>query len=197
MVSRSSNTDVKLADFGTARVMGAQHLASTFSGTRYTMAPEVLRCDDMNMDRLSLNDTTTTSRQKYDGRFADVYSCGVVLYTILKASYPKNEMDVKACCENMTSRGNRLLLKLMDSNPIHRPTANDALRWISSSASEPSSPPGLPPGLKKSSNKKPRQRHKTPPRSALKAMKNRAMTDESCIVDEKNSDGDEGMCCVQ
>ena len=25
-----------------------------------------------------------------------MYSCGVVLYTILKASYPKNEMDVKA-----------------------------------------------------------------------------------------------------
>ena len=119
----------------------------------------------------------------YDGRFADVYSCGVVLYTILKASYPKNEMDVKACCENMTSRGNCLLLKLMDSNPIHRPTANDALRWISSSdASEPSSPPGLPPGLKKSSNKKPRQRHKTPPRSALRAMKNRAMTDENSMM---------------
>ena len=40
LVTRTSNTNVKLADFGTARVMSNQHLASTFSGTRYTMAPE-------------------------------------------------------------------------------------------------------------------------------------------------------------
>ena len=33
MVSRSSNTDVKLADFGTARVMGAQ-LGREIFGTR-------------------------------------------------------------------------------------------------------------------------------------------------------------------
>jgi len=198
MKTRKSNTDVKLADFGTARVMAAQHLASTFSGTRYTMAPEVLRCDEISMGRLSLEDRPTKkTRKKYDGRCADIYSCGVVLFTIMKASYPKNQNEVKICSDSMmTSRGGRLLLKLMDPNPRNRPTALDASQWISSSS--------LPPGLKKvsSGKKKPRQRHKTPPRSALKAMR-------KDIVDDDNGDGghdddddgvgdaDGGVCCVQ
>lgn len=123
-------------------------------------------------------------------------------YTILKASYPKNQTDVKACCEELSSRGNRLLLKLMDSNPIHRPTANDALTWISSSSSSTLSSsisPSLPPGLKgfpsSSSSKKPRQRHKTPPRSALKAMRKTTFNDNAFIDEKNGNENDEGMVC--
>lgn len=95
-----------------------------------------------------------------------------------------------------------MLLKLLHSNPSTRPSAEDALRWISSSYDNSgeeeeeeklnlkSSSPILPPGLKKVANvKKMRQRHKTPPRKALQAMKKKSPEDDR---------GDEGHgCCVQ
>ena len=59
-----SNLNVKIADFGFARFVKS-HIAETACGSPHYAAPEVIK------------------GQQYDGRSADVWSCGVILYALL------------------------------------------------------------------------------------------------------------------
>jgi serine/threonine-protein kinase ULK/ATG1 len=61
--------DLKVADFGMARVLGAQEQAETACGTWAYAAPEVMMC------------------KKYDGK-ADLWSVGVVLYEMCYGRLP-------------------------------------------------------------------------------------------------------------
>ena len=56
--------DVKIADFGFARFVKS-HIAETSCGSPHYAAPEVIK------------------GQPYDGRSADIWSCGVILYALL------------------------------------------------------------------------------------------------------------------
>ena len=63
---------LKLADFGFARDVGiGDSLSDTFCGSTVYAAPEILTATDM-----------------YDPRWADAWSCGVVLYAMLTAKMP-------------------------------------------------------------------------------------------------------------
>ena len=80
--------DVKIADFGWSTVLdGASRLATTFAGTPYYMAPEVLQ------------------RQPY-GVAADVWSAGVVLYELLALTRPfeassLEDLEVQVHCRDV------------------------------------------------------------------------------------------------
>jgi serine/threonine protein kinase len=60
---------VKISDFGLSRVLPEGSLASTFGGSLYYMAPEVV-----------LN-------EKYDSK-ADIWSLGMIIYECLTQSIP-------------------------------------------------------------------------------------------------------------
>jgi len=63
---------LKLTDFGFARDVGiGDSLSETFCGSTVYAAPEIL-----------------TATEKYDPRWADTWSCGVVLYAMLTATMP-------------------------------------------------------------------------------------------------------------
>jgi BR serine/threonine kinase len=66
---------VKLADFGFARWVSS-NLSSTACGSPHYCAPEVLSCNP------------------YDGRIADVWSLGVILYTLVAGSLPFEDPSV-------------------------------------------------------------------------------------------------------
>ena len=58
------NLNIKIADFGFARIVKS-NIADTSCGSPHYAAPEVIR------------------GERYDGRKADVWSCGVILYALL------------------------------------------------------------------------------------------------------------------
>ena len=62
---------LKLGDFGFARSMESEQLSRTFCGSTVYAAPEILTATDW-----------------YDPRWADAWSCGVVLYAMLTAKMP-------------------------------------------------------------------------------------------------------------
>jgi serine/threonine protein kinase len=73
-----SNGDLKISDFGLSTMFGAQCSLHTICGTPNYVAPEVLQME-----------------YGYDGRTADVWSIGVILYVLLAGFLPFNE--VRTC----------------------------------------------------------------------------------------------------
>ena len=68
--------NVKIADFGFARFVKT-NVAETSCGSPHYAAPEVIRGDP------------------YDGRAADVWSCGVILYALLAGYLPFDDQNVR------------------------------------------------------------------------------------------------------
>jgi len=62
---------LKLGDFGFARSLADDELSRTYCGSTVYAAPEIL-----------------TAKHPYDPRYADVWSCGIVLYAMLTAKMP-------------------------------------------------------------------------------------------------------------
>ena len=62
---------LKLGDFGFARSLADDELSRTYCGSTVYAAPEIL-----------------TAKHSYDPRYADVWSCGIVLYAMLTAKMP-------------------------------------------------------------------------------------------------------------
>ena len=62
---------LKLGDFGFARSIDDDELSRTYCGSTVYAAPEIL-----------------TAKNPYDPRYADVWSCGIVLYAMLTAKMP-------------------------------------------------------------------------------------------------------------
>ena len=62
--------NLKIADFGMAGLQASGKLLATSCGSPHYAAPEVIR------------------GQKYDGRKADIWSCGVILYALLAGTLP-------------------------------------------------------------------------------------------------------------
>lgn len=199
--SRHSDTDVKLADFGTAKILASHHHTGTFVGTKYTMAPEVMLCDsvhagirDDDTDGMDIDDDGPT----YDGTKADVWSCGALMYTMLKASYPRNREDIRrwpvgnvdASTSNSTvisPDAKRALLHMMEIDPTKRPSSTKALEFVWVSGDQK------------------RQRVVTPNRRAIGNLAKRAMNmrqvEQSSGVDNAmrcdDDDDNEKGCVVQ
>lgn len=114
--------NAKLADFGFTRECATKAQLETICGTTVYMAPELLQ------------------REKYDGFKIDVWSLGVILYTMINGSMPFdedepsktewkiiNEMpEFKDKIFNEDSKN--LLEQILDKDPKKRPTMEQILR---------------------------------------------------------------------
>lgn len=80
--SNSAFTQVKLCDFGFARIIGEKSFRRSVVGTPAYLAPEVLRSKGYN-------------------RSLDMWSVGVIIYVSLSGTFPFNEdEDVKEQIQN-------------------------------------------------------------------------------------------------
>jgi serine/threonine protein kinase len=116
---------VKLCDFGFARVQKPDALMMTPCGSPFYSAPEVV-----------------DSRQ-YDGKAADIWSMGVVLYAMCTCTLPwvgGNMADMVRQMrtahiiypEGMSMKLRRILIHMLDPNPENRPTIDEIMNapWL-------------------------------------------------------------------
>ncbi|XP_065070754.1 serine/threonine-protein kinase BRSK2-like [Rhopilema esculentum] len=107
--------NVKIADFGMASVQPFNSMLETSCGSPHYAAPEVVRGD------------------KYDGRKADVWSCGVILYALVVGCLPFDDDNLRHLLEKV-KKGvfvipgfvpndcRDLLEKMIKVDPDERPT---------------------------------------------------------------------------
>lgn len=126
--------DVKIADFGLANVLKEDELLQTVCGTPGYAAPEVLRC------------------RGYDGRTADIWSCGVVLYVMLAGCLPFEEAALTTLLykadradyemPEVSDPAADLIRHILIANPLKRFTAVDISEheWMKGTCSVESHP---------------------------------------------------------
>ncbi|KAJ3441065.1 serine/threonine-protein kinase gin4-related [Anaeramoeba flamelloides] len=71
------NDNLKIADFGMAQLMKSGKLLNTSCGSPHYAAPEVI------------------AGKKYDGKYADVWCCGVILFALLSGRLPFDSHNIK------------------------------------------------------------------------------------------------------
>lgn len=74
--------EIKVSDFGLSKIMNSQNMCSTACGTILFSSPESFYGD-------------------YDGASSDIYSAGVVLYTILKGKVPWKSSNITKLVQEM------------------------------------------------------------------------------------------------
>ena len=120
---KNSNYQIKLIDFGTAKIFKPGKKMNKFIGTSYYIAPEVIK-------------------ERYDEK-CDVWSCGVILY-ILLCGYPpfngNNNVDIFHAIQNqnpifageewedITAEAKDLIKSMLKKNPSERLTADMCLK---------------------------------------------------------------------
>ena len=77
------NRNIKIADFGMASLQVDGSMLETSCGSPHYACPEVIR------------------GEKYDGRKADVWSCGVILYALLVGALPFDDDNLKLLLEKI------------------------------------------------------------------------------------------------
>lgn len=113
---------VKLTDFGFVREFDPikRNFLSTICGTTVYMAPEVLKSE------------------KYNGMLTDIWSLGIILYTMLYGTMPFDEEDdlktkfkivheEPIYTDDIPSSAINLIKRMLDKNPTRRPNLNDIL----------------------------------------------------------------------
>lgn len=75
--------NIKIADFGMASLQVDGSMLETSCGSPHYACPEVIR------------------GEKYDGRKADVWSCGVILYALLVGALPFDDDNLKQLLEKI------------------------------------------------------------------------------------------------
>ena len=123
---------VKLADFGFSRKVDKDELMSTKCGSPVYTAPEII------------------TQPQYDGRIADMWSLGVILYVLLVGKIPWDTTNETQLFYQITTAkyhipdfvsplASRLIGELMAPQPEMRMTANEVLThpWVASPANDP------------------------------------------------------------
>ncbi|XP_041971120.1 serine/threonine-protein kinase BRSK2 isoform X2 [Aricia agestis] len=117
--------NIKIADFGMASLQPAGSLLETSCGSPHYACPEVIR------------------GEKYDGRRADVWSCGVILYALLVGALPFDDDNLRQLLEKV-KRGvfhvphfvppdcQQLLRGMIEVNPEKRMSLAEITRhpWV-------------------------------------------------------------------
>ncbi|XP_075218884.1 BRSK family serine/threonine-protein kinase sugar-free frosting isoform X2 [Lycorma delicatula] len=117
--------NIKIADFGMASLQPGGSMLETSCGSPHYACPEVIR------------------GEKYDGRRADVWSCGVILYALLVGALPFDDDNLRQLLEKV-KRGvfhiphfvppdcQNLLRGMIEVNPEKRLTLTDINRhpWV-------------------------------------------------------------------
>ncbi|XP_059218639.1 serine/threonine-protein kinase BRSK1 isoform X3 [Stomoxys calcitrans] len=117
--------NIKIADFGMASLQPAGSMLETSCGSPHYACPEVIR------------------GEKYDGRKADVWSCGVILYALLVGALPFDDDNLRQLLEKV-KRGvfhiphfvppdcQSLLRGMIEVNPERRLTLAEINRhpWV-------------------------------------------------------------------
>jgi serine/threonine protein kinase len=124
-----SKAQVKLIDFGLAKIVSDQHVASSFLGTRGYLAPEMLQ------------------RHSYD-KSIDMWALGVIVFVLLCGCLPFDDDSSRIATESdarqkftlrfprwaqtLSAPAKDLLSNLLDVNPKTRYTAQQALShpWV-------------------------------------------------------------------
>jgi len=75
--------NIKIADFGMASLQPMGSMLETSCGSPHYACPEVIR------------------GEKYDGRRADVWSCGVILYALLVGALPFDDDNLRQLLEKV------------------------------------------------------------------------------------------------
>lgn len=115
------NKNMKIIDFGFAVVVNTVCKLNLFCGTSLYMAPEII------------------NRQDYWGPPVDIWSLGVILYTMLSGRFPfrgSNDMELYKSISRGTYinpvgtslSAQELIAKLLCSNPAKRPTCDEILK---------------------------------------------------------------------
>jgi len=87
---------LKIADFGFSRLLNNQQLLQTVCGTPNYMAPEVLK------------------EQGYDGKKADLWSSGVILYAMMAGYLPFDDQNMNVLCDKIEAGDFRMSRKFTD-----------------------------------------------------------------------------------
>ena len=108
---------IKLCDFGYSKHEKFQSAPGSRVGTPAYLAPEVI---------------STTSGQTYDGKIADICSCGVMLYVMLTGSYPFERQGDKASPQRLQMMITRILKVdyKFPSNVVPSPDLQDLLNKL-------------------------------------------------------------------
>ena len=93
--------NIKIADFGMASLQVDGSMLETSCGSPHYACPEVIR------------------GEKYDGRKADVWSCGVILYALLVGALPFDDDNLKQLLEKI-KKGNFLIPRMIEIDPNKR-----------------------------------------------------------------------------
>jgi serine/threonine protein kinase len=127
--------DIKVADFGLARVISSKEMMKTACGTPGYVAPEVLK------------------NKGYDSGAVDMWSTGVILYILLCGFPPFYEEELPALFEQIlharydfpspwwdqiSKEAKALVQGLLEIDPKKRLTAEQVMKmpWVSGSASD-------------------------------------------------------------
>lgn len=141
LATKAPDAEIKIADFGLARLVSSKDLMRTACGTPGYVAPEVLK------------------NQGYDSGAIDMWSVGVILYILLCGFPPFFEEDLPALFDmilnarydfpspwwdNVSGTAKDLVVKLLELDPKTRLTADQVLEhvWIAKPSDKPNEDAG-------------------------------------------------------